>query len=143
MWIRLAAVTELHVIPEALTRMRVMGQSNLSAPTEAAAARAMLEMVDVLENYARPPIVERLPTLFPEMSVAPGTDLVVGLAAFARLAATDGELPHRLFADRILSRLIDDPISREKLMTAFGANIVKFFWQNRAAWFKSPARGSP
>jgi glycosyltransferase involved in cell wall biosynthesis len=134
LWIRLAAVSELLVIPQALTCMRVDGNSNLSAPSPQSAARAALEMADVLENYARPPLLMRLPSLFPQAYAdGPSSDPVINLAAFACYAAA-GSLSHRLFADRILSRLIDDKDSREKLIAAFGARIIQCFLERRANW---------
>lgn len=133
MWIRLAALSELEVIAEPLIRMRVDGHRNLSAPTREASARSALEMVDVLENYARAPLLERLPSLFPDVCPGNDQDPVVNLAAFACFAANGGTA-HRLFADRVLSRLIDDADSRQKLIKAFGAGIIKCFLERRAAW---------
>jgi glycosyltransferase involved in cell wall biosynthesis len=133
MWIRLAALSELDVIAEPLTRMRVDGHRNLSAPSQETRVRSALEMVDVLENYARPPLLQRLPHLFPEGCPHEAHDPLVNLAAFACYAAAGGT-SHRLFADRVLSRLIDESSSRQRLVNAFGPSIIKCFLERRAAW---------
>lgn len=134
MWVRLAAVSELDVLAEPLTRMRVDGQRNLSAPRQETSGRVALEMLDVLENYARPPLLERLPSLFPQaFSGSQSQDPIVNLAIFACFAASGGIL-HRLFADRVLSRLIDDQNSRDRLVAALGGSIIKCFLERRATW---------
>lgn len=133
MWIRLAAVSELDVVAEPLTRMRVIGHHNLSAPGPKTVARSVFEMADVLENYARPPLVDRLPSLFPKAFPAvPPQDPVLILALFA-CYATSGSVSHRLFADRVLSRLINDEDSRKRISAAFGPLIMKFFLEHRAS----------
>ncbi|MCX7150233.1 MAG: glycosyltransferase [Rhodocyclales bacterium] len=132
MWIRFAAISELDVMPEPLTFMRVDGDRNLSGPGETKAVRTMFEMVDVLENFARPPLLHRLPTLFPDANLAAKQDPIVNLALFAGYAAANGGLAHRFLADRVLSRLIDDPENRKKIVDACGSGAIKFFWQNRS-----------
>lgn len=133
MWVRLAAISELEVLTEPLARMRIDGHRNLSAPNPGASARSILEMVDLLENYARPPLLDRLSTLFPEACYGENLDPIANLAAFA-CSASYGGTSHRLFADRVLSRLIDDADSRQKLINTFGASIIKCFLDRRAAW---------
>lgn len=132
LWIRLAAVSDLHVIAEPLTRMRIAGHRNLSAPSLETMARSAMEMADVLENYARPPLLERLPALFPQaFPGGPSQDPMADLAAFACYAATL-TFPYRLFADRVLSRLIDDAESRERIVSVHGAAIINLFLKRRA-----------
>lgn len=112
--------------------MRVDGDRNLSAPGAAKSVRIMFEMADVLENFARPPLLHRLPALFPDAGLATDQDAIVNLALFAQHAAARGGLPHRFFADRVFARLIDDPESRKKIVDVCGSGVLQFFCQNRS-----------
>jgi glycosyltransferase involved in cell wall biosynthesis len=135
MWIRLAARAELRVVAAPLTRMRLLGDRNLSAPRPDTTARSMLEMADVMENYAREPLLARLPRLFPDAFPGGASgDPDADLAAFACYAARHGQLWHRLFADRVLSRLLDDPVSRERVVAVHGGAIVRCFIERRGLW---------
>lgn len=135
LWVRLAARAELRVVPAPLTRMRLLGKRNLSAPRQDSITRSLLEMVDVLENYAREPLVGRLPSLFPEAFPGGSSgDPDADLASFACFVAEHGQLPHRLFADRILSSLLDDPAKRERLVAVHGGAIVRCFIERRGRW---------
>ncbi|MBM3266968.1 MAG: glycosyltransferase [Candidatus Sericytochromatia bacterium] len=134
LWIRLAARANLHVVPEPLTRMRI-GARNLSAPHPGHQARIAMEWADVLENYARPPLLGRLAEIFPDaFPDGPDAEPVVDLAAFACHAAAGRDLSRRLLADRVLGRLIDDDESREKLASRFGNRIFKHFLDLRTQW---------
>jgi len=131
MWVRLAAVSGVHVIPELLTQMRVRVGHNLGG-TPRARSLQLIELADVLENYAKQPLLGRLPSIFPDLPLDPQGEplfnLVQVVLALARLS-----LGHKLSADRVLSRLIDDPESRERLLTAFGPQLLQLFWENRTA----------
>ena len=132
MWTRLAAISELDVTPEPLTFMRVDGARNLSGPGVTKAVRTMFEMADVLENFARQPLLQRLPSLFPDAKLSVQWDPRVNLALFAGYAATRGGPAHRFFADRVLARLVDDPESRKIIFDTCGTGVIQFFWQNRS-----------
>jgi len=65
LWIRAAAVTDLAVLPAALTRFRVHGDGgNFSTPSPAVQNRHDLEAEEILKRYAEPPILADLPRVF-------------------------------------------------------------------------------
>lgn len=132
LWIRLAAMSELWVLPEPLSRMRVDGQRNLSAPTQATVSRTCFEMADVLEYYAREPLLDRAHEIFPQMADAAGYPLAIRKALIAKMAAQHSARSHHLFADRLLSRLIDHPESRQQLVDILGSQVIHFFLENRS-----------
>lgn len=136
MWIRLVAISDLDVLPETLTYMRVDGDRNLSSPSSSKAIRGMFEMADVLENFARSPLLEKLHAIFPNAGLSDKVDHRVNLAVFAGFVAKHGGVSHRLFADRLLARLIDDAASRKIVLDHCGADLMHFFWRNRSSLIK-------
>jgi glycosyltransferase involved in cell wall biosynthesis len=134
MWVRCAAVTELFVLPDALTRMRILNDQNLSRRTPESAAIGQAEWAVLLMQYVESPLVERLPVIFSEnapMTSAPNRTILV--CEFACSVANSGLLGARMFADRVLSDLLDDADSRAVLLNYYGGKIMHFFWSNRAA----------
>ena len=132
LWIRLASVSELWVMPEPLSKMRVDGQRNLSAPSQATVSRTCFEMADVLENYVSAPLLSRALDIFAHMAEAAGHPLSIRQALIARMAAQHPARSHHLFADRVLARLIDHPESRQQLVDVLGAQVIHFFLENRS-----------
>ncbi|WP_028603685.1 glycosyltransferase [Ottowia thiooxydans] len=132
LWIRLASLGEMVILPQRLTRMRVDGSRNLSAPSPAGTTRACFEMADVLEYYVRSPLIERAHKIFPELSEAAGYSLPVRKALLARTAGLHSAMSHHLFADRVLARMIDHPQERQELVNALGSQAIHFFLKNRS-----------
>ncbi|MBY4598986.1 glycosyltransferase [bacterium BD-1] len=134
LWIRLASVAELWVLPEPLSRMRVDGNRNLSAPNRASATRSFFEMADVLEHYVRSPLIERALDIFPELADAAGYPVSIRKALIARTAGQQSQRAHHLFADRVLTKLIDNPQDRQQLVNVLGSKVIHFFLENRSSF---------
>ena len=130
LWIRLAGVGNLAVLPGKLTRMRILPGRNLSTPTAEAINRALIEHSELLENYLHSPIFERLHDVFPEAGIPAHADATLRKAAFALYCSGQG-IPHRLFADRQLSAILNRPLEREIAQNAYGNTLIKQFWQTR------------
>lgn len=131
LWIRLASVSELWILPERLSMMRIDGTRNLSAPNLLTGTRAFFEMADVLEHYARSPLIDRALDIFPELAEAAGHPLPIRKALLARLAGQHKQAAHHLFADRVLARMIDNPPDRQLLVSILGSKVIHFFLENR------------
>ncbi len=134
LWVRLAAAGEFHILPEPLTRMRLVGDLNLSYPSAPATRCLAVEHVEVLMRYAASPLLELLPGAFADVLPAPPQPASVNLAGLARHARYMGAA-HRLFVDRVLGRLLDDPVRRREITEAYGTGIVKDFINNRSRMF--------
>ncbi|MBH1964774.1 MAG: glycosyltransferase [Comamonadaceae bacterium] len=132
LWIKLAALGEMVILPEPLSKMRIDGTRNLSAPSPASATRAGFEMADVLENYVRAPLLERALQIFPQLADAAGHSLSVRKALLARTAGQHSAMSHHLFADRVLAKMIDNPQERQELVNVLGAQVIHFFLENRS-----------
>lgn len=131
MWVRMAARSEFFVVPEELTRMRIGGQRNLSAPSPERMLRSTFELAEILERYVASPIVDRLPHIFPESGFKAADPRVLNVALLAHAASRKESVAHRLFADRVLARLIDDPAAFKLLVDVFGTQVIHAFWNNR------------
>jgi len=144
MWIRMASVGDLEVLPERLTRMRILGGRNLSAPSSSAGNRMVWEQSELLGNFICPPLVGRLEGLFPEAGIDKEDTRPVRLARFALLCMTRGT-SYRLFANRVLTDLMHDSAAATGLRNVFGSRLIKAYWQNRselAVDIKQPPRPS-
>ena len=131
MWVRIASVGLLEVLPERLTRGRVLGPRNLSAPSPAAANRTLWEHSELLGNFIRPPLSGRLDSLFPEAGIERGDAEPVRQARFALFCMTRGGA-HRIFADRVLTELFSHGDTADVLRKVFGPGLIKAYWQNRS-----------
>jgi glycosyltransferase involved in cell wall biosynthesis len=129
LWVRLAAVGELVVLRDPLTRMRVLGERNASAPSPATARRSLIERAEALGRYVEPPVLGCLPDVFPGF-IASNASRTVRVAALA-IHAWSLAPAHRLFADRVFARLLDEPDAREEIITTFGVAPVRDFIARR------------
>lgn len=132
MWVRLAAVSGVHVVRGYLTRMRIIEGRNLGAASPRTLSLQLMELSDVLGHYAQQPLLGRLASIFPELPLDPKGDPLINLVQVV-LALARVSHGHRLNADRVLARLLDEPDTRERIMSAFGVQVLRMFWDNRVA----------
>lgn len=130
LWVRLSALGELHILEEALTCFRVVGEENLSTPTAPSARRATVEYADVLARYAEPPVLPLIGEVFPRVIPKAAETARARLAGLAVHAWSKGPA-HRLFADRVLKEMLENPEAREELVGAFSEEIVLDFIRKR------------
>lgn len=127
LWIRVAALAEINILNTPLTRMRVIGESNLSLkPVNR--YRLIHELAQVFEHYGEPLLLKRLAKIFPAISRnIPGDDPepMLCFAALARYASNLDSTPHRLFADRAFSRLLDNSEHLKSITNTFWGGIHK------------------
>lgn len=131
LWIRLAAVGELYIIPSQLTMMRIVAKKNFSFPSDKVTRRSQFELVTVLGQYVREPVVSKLAHIFPEIMKSADSDIC--MAALARYAWQKDLAPYALFADGVLATQLDHPDTRSKLVEHFGSSIISDFlaWRTR------------
>ena len=126
MWVRLAGVGEFAMVPEPLTKMRILPGRNLSQPTPQKVNQSTLEFADVLMQYTEEPLLKQLPEIFDE-NFGSST---LGRAALVKLAWTLTPA-HRLFADRVAAALLDNPQTRAEVIKYFGTEFVREFIKHR------------
>ena len=136
LWVRLAAHGEFYILKEKLTYFRDTTGStgaggNLSSPNASAKNRSVLEYVALLGNYNIQPILDMLPQIFPEViSVEPQVK-TIWLAQLAKYAWSLNTVHHTLFADNLISRIMDDETARNQVTDVFGVGIIQEFIKHR------------
>lgn len=130
LWVRLAAIGEFYVIPEKLTLMRIIKNKNYSRPSPEAINMSKMELIDVYDNYARKPILDKLPDIFDNV-IEKGKSEVYNLGKLA-LYSWKLSAPHILFANKIIAKIINDNQKREKLISYFGSEIIQKYIKKRS-----------
>ena len=115
LWVQIAALADLHILPEPFTVVRVRSHGrNLSAPTAASQNRGNRETIETLRRYARPPILGQIDGIFgEELEPAVAADASSEGSALVRLGlmATSSQHRHHRLAGieflRLALRLAD------------------------------------
>ena len=152
LWVRLAGRAELHILPDKLTRMRVMpNEGNFSAQRVDTQRRHFFEYQEVMRRYSEAPLISQIEQIFPEIteSYPQFATPAVRQYALSEVAMYGGTPWHRAFAIDLQSQLLKDPESREQIVAAtdkravsrfmrhtseiplglgFGTNAAKLYW---------------
>jgi glycosyltransferase involved in cell wall biosynthesis len=129
LWIRLAARGRFLILPEQLTKIRIIEGTNLSRPSLAGLRRCKIELATVLERYIESPILEQLNTIFPELprTIGPGAKKV----ALALRAWNRRNVAYALFADRAVAEVMESASERAQAVAAHGPEFIRIFFENR------------
>ena len=130
LWVRLAAVGELRVVPRELTRMRVVAGRNISAPSPPTQRRTEWEYALALERFTQRPTYRRLPDIFPGL-LDEQMRRPVRLAVLAKHCWERPTLRHRVFGDRLFARLLQTPGYRERITRRLGTHLIAQFLHAR------------
>lgn len=131
LWIQLAAEGQFSILPEPLTRMRILENSNLSGPSEGAARRARLELVTLLERYAEEPILNQLSLIFPDIPTF--ASIGANKVALAQYAWSRGGV-FALLADRVVSQVMENADHRADAVAVHGSAFVHTFLKRRTEY---------
>lgn len=132
LWVRLAAVGEIYVLGEVFTKMRIIEGQNLSQPSATSESIAKMEHAEILERYLAPEIMDRFEEIFPEWSHFQTKVARQAAMALHHAEAMNG---HKIFADRTLATILDDPSDQAHVMEVHGCDLKRRFLANRAAIF--------
>lgn len=130
LWVRLAAIGDLHIIDQPLTSMRVLKDQNISRPTLANQRRFGIEFTEILSRFAEPKLARQLPQIFEDCIPQDNIPTPVVLAALSR-HAWGLSASHKIFADRLLARLLDNSKNRQIITDYYGVDVVKKFLSQR------------
>lgn len=123
LWVRLAAEGEIHIINEGLTSMRILKGKNLSEPSAPSHRRFVAEYMEILEYYSKKPILNRLKEIFEsEIPQNATTDIQI-LGALSKHAWTLSPI-HFIFANKLLGKILNDPMKRKELVEFYGTEII-------------------
>lgn len=131
LWVRLAAIGDFEILDTPLTRMRIIPETNLSRPSPANSRRSQIEYREVLWRYTERPVRNHIDKVFNDVIPRKAKSVPAQLAGLALYAMKIGDPSHVMFADRLLSDLIDDYDSREEIVSLFGTDIVHEFIKKR------------
>jgi glycosyltransferase involved in cell wall biosynthesis len=131
LWIRLARLGRFRLLPEALTRMRIVADVNLSGPTPAAWRRSRLEHAVVLERYLEKPLLDMFDKVFGDISDAA---TVGGRKVAIALRALEHGSEGTLFADRAIAGVLDNPRERADAVAEHGNGFIHEFLARRGSW---------
>lgn len=124
-WIRLCFHYEIHIIPEVLTRFRVLDdRRNASGIRSETEIRTYWEFMYVLRNYLKVTTLEELRMVFPESEEITGRAACLSddLVPFvlAQLALQKDDDRWRLFGLQVLFEIMGSENMAEKLEKSFG-----------------------
>jgi glycosyltransferase involved in cell wall biosynthesis len=128
LWIRLAALGEFHILPERLTKVRIIEGINVSRPSLRGSRRSLIELATVLERYTESPVLEHFDRVFPDLPKSPtlgAKKVALALRAWGRGGV------HSLFADRIVARVMEDAHERADAVAVHGMEFIHIFLARR------------
>lgn len=131
LWIRLAALGRFRLLPDALTRMRIVANANLSAPNPRAMRRSQLEHAIVLERYLEQPLLDMFDNVFGDISKASSAG--ARKVALAQRALVQGSVGVS-FADRAIAGVLDNPLERADAVAEHGNGFIHEFLARRGGW---------
>jgi glycosyltransferase involved in cell wall biosynthesis len=123
MWVRLAVAHDIHVAPEELTAMRVLGNDrNMSAPRRDARIRTLVEYYQVLKHYRRLPRPVLDEVFAREIEAHPAWSSLSSARLLAEVALLATHPCHRFFAlDTILEETPDEANDYRRLYELTGS----------------------
>jgi len=130
LWVRLAALGGFHIIDEKLTRMRICGNKNLSAPTPDNVRRTKNEKLQVLHRYLEAPVFERVGEIFSDI-IPPGNKSDISVLGNLAFYAWRLSPIHAGFGNMIIEKILVDEKKREAMVETFGTKIIKEYIQQK------------
>lgn len=131
LWIRLAALGEFFILPEPLTKIRVIPGVNLSQPTLRGHLRAQIELATVLERYTESSILAKFDDIFPDL---PGMSTPGAKKVALALQVWHRGQGYSLFADRVVERVLEDACERADAVAAHGVDFIHTFLTRRCEY---------
>lgn len=132
LWIRLARIGNFFIIPEQLTKIRIIGYTNFSAPSGEALRRNEFEFAEVLERYLEKPVSKLLHNIFKDIPTPNNSSELIYFVSLIRYAWKINTPHHRLFANKSFGKLIDDKNKRKIIVEIFGSDIIHKYIYNKS-----------
>ena len=125
MWVRIAAVSEIYILADELTMMRIVKGKNFSAPSTQSINRASIELLQVLSRFSQEPIISQMGKIIPGKlkSFIPSKTIQQG--RLIQKCWQIGGPVHLLFATQLGNELLTDPHNRQILTTFFGTSFIQ------------------
>lgn len=125
MWIRIAAVSDIYILPEKLTLMRIIKGKNFSGPSTQSINRANIELLQVLSRYSQEPIINQMGKIIPGKLKNFIPVKVIQQGRLIQKCWQIGSPVHLLFATQLGNDLLVNPQNRKILTTFFGTSFIR------------------
>ena len=125
LWIRVVAVSELHILEDKLTQVRIIGNKNLSAPNPGMVNRSTFELAQILHRYIETPVVEQLGEIIPGKI---RNKIPIKIIQQCRLIEKCWEIntpAHILFSIHLGDYLLESTTNRKLISCVFGNSFIK------------------
>ncbi|CAN5455877.1 N/A [soil metagenome] len=132
LWVQLAARGRFRLLPEALTGLRIVANTNLSAPNPASKRRSQFEHSIVMERYLEKPLLDMFGQVFGDVSKAKSAG--ARKVALAQRALNKHGGIGALFADRAIASVLENPLERADAVAEHGAGFIQEFIARRGRW---------
>ena len=129
LWIRLGARGSFFILPEQLTKIRIIEGTNLSRPSLRGQRRSQIELATVLERYTESPILEQLNNIFPDLPKTRHSG--ARKVAMALRAWNQGSPAYALFADRTVAAVMESACERAEAVAVHGPEFIHTFLEKR------------
>lgn len=132
LWVRLAALGRFRLLPELLTRIRIVAEANFSTPNPASTRRSQFEHAIVLERYLEKPLIDMFGKIFGDISKVRSTG--ARKVAVAQHALHQHGRTGALFADRAIAEVLENPLARAEAVAEHGNGFIHEFIARRGQW---------
>jgi len=131
LWVRLILLGDFHIINEPLIKMRILKGKNVSRPDVWNMRRVKIEFSEILERYAQNPVHTEIKKAFANVLPWRAHSYAIILAGLVRYAWSLNSPIHQLFANRLMSKLIDNSLYRKEIIDVYGIGIIHEFITHR------------
>lgn len=125
MWVRIAAVSEIYILPEILTMMRIVKGKNYSSPSPISLNRGNIELLQVLERFSQQPIIDQMGKIIPGKLRSLIPSEIIQQGRLIQKCWQIGGPVHILFATQLGDKLLTEPKNRQILSTFFGSSFIR------------------
>ena len=125
MWVRIAAVSDLYILPQKLTQMRIIKGKNFSGPSVQSTNRGSIELLQVLSRYSQEPIINQMGKIIPGKLKSHIPSKIIQQGRLIQKCWQIGSPVHLLFATQLGNDLLANPQNRQILTTFFGTSFIQ------------------
>ena len=125
MWVRIAAVSEIYILPQKLTQMRIVKGKNFSGPSTQSINRGSIELLQVLRRYSQEPIINQMGKIIPGKLKSFIPSKIIQQGRLIQKCWQIGSPVHLLFATQLGNELLANPQNRQILTAFFGTSFIQ------------------
>jgi len=125
LWVRIAAVSEIYILTQELTQMRIVEGKNYSYPSPISLNRGNVELLQVLDRFSQQPIIDQMGKVIPGKLRSFIPSKIIQQGRLIQKCWQIGGPVHILFATQLGNKLLEEPKNRQILSTFFGSSFIR------------------